>query len=103
MRIPAQVIINNQTLLPVDKKIKSRKGGPFVAYEEELNNEQEKKVNPKEEIIIGLYSRKKLSEFFNTNKAEIEKFHERLDTWLDTIYQLTTRVSEEERKKESSD
>lgn len=70
LRIPAQVIVNNQTLLPVDKKIKSRKGGPFVAYEEELNNEQEKKVNPKEEIIIGLYSRKKLSEFFNTNKAE---------------------------------
>ena len=38
--------------------------------EEELNNEQEKKVNPKEEIIIGFYSRKKLNEFFTTNKEE---------------------------------
>jgi len=101
LRLSAPVIVNNQTLLSVEKKIKPRKGGTFIAFEEELNNEQEKKVNPKEEIIIGMYSRKKLSEFFTTNKEEIEKFQVRLDTWLDTIYELTTRVHDEQRKKEN--
>jgi len=42
----------------------------FILLEEELDNEQEKKLNLKEEIIIGLYSRKKLQEFFNASKIE---------------------------------
>ncbi len=80
-RLTVPPIPNNQAFLPVEKRIKHGKDTPFVAFgiliiiinnwpEDELNNEQEKKVNTKEEIMIGFYSRKKLQEVFNSKKEE---------------------------------
>jgi len=100
-RLTVLPIPNNQSFLPPENRVRPCKNLPFVGYEEELNNEQEKKINLKEEIIIGLYSRKKLLEFFNENKTEIEKLQNKIDEWLDIMFNMTDKIYNEERKKDN--
>jgi hypothetical protein len=78
-----------------------------------LNNEGDMKTFVKEEVIIGIYSKRKLKEFFNANQAaykffeniishlfRVESLQAKIEEWLEAMYELI--IYTQERKKEAS-